>query len=103
MKNSKPVYAVLALTLLSSSLSAWAASPEENRRSAALVEWAVANCATPKISGLITSLAMMTINGSLAEDMAAAREFVRKGVADNYASTEAACADILPGLRAGPH
>ncbi|MBB3947200.1 hypothetical protein GGQ73_003166 [Rhizobium skierniewicense] len=97
----KSAYVVALVVPLGSPVTSLAASPQENRLSAALVEWSVANCDTKKISGLVFSLTSMTVNGSSVNDMNVAREAVRKGVADNYTSTEAACADILPGLQAG--
>lgn len=97
---SKPARAFALLVLWAA--PAWSETSDQNRLNAALLEWGVANCNPPEVSAKLFGLATMTINGSTAEEMTVAREFVRKRIAETFASTEAACADIMPRFQAKP-
>ena len=90
-----------ALTLVTLMLASpvLAASPEESRRAAAMIEWAVANCEKGGISALQVNMWAMVINGTGPEEFERYRRKVREGVKVRYPDTAAACADFLAHIK----
>jgi hypothetical protein len=65
---------------------------------ALLVEWMMANCDQSKLPALSVMAASMTINGSDATKVTERREFIQKGMKENYPSQEAGCSSLMAGM-----
>lgn len=96
MKLYRYLTRIIVMFLAATASLANAQATDENRIGAATFEWVLANCKVgngPNV-GMSVIFAQMVINGSTAEEMAAARVSARERV-EKYPSKDMACVDLV--------
>ena len=90
--------ATIALAASITAATAEGKGPNDDQAVAAMIEWAVANCGMDGISPMHAMMAQMISNGADPAEMGRVRDMVRDRIAETFATTEAACANIKSHL-----